>query len=322
MNRGRIVSLALGAIFCAGFVVTGCSSDSSSPTDAGKKDTGSGTGGKGGSAGSGGSSAVGGSGGRGGSGGNAGGSGGSSATGGSAGSIGGAGGSAGATAGATAGGSTGTGGSTGGAGGTTGPIDGGPRDADSSDAIDAPLPGNDAADSGETGSSADGGVPVLLDSGSLDGVSLDAVSLDTQAIDSTPVRLDADEDAMLDTAALDVGSSYDGANNPIPCSSVVMASLGTTIPSFNTTGSYCLATCDTIDGWSVSNFDGRTLLLVDGQSVAVPANGAAGTLPLPTPKYLGTYTVFQVNGGDLSYARLYWWGTAHACEAPDGGFGL
>jgi hypothetical protein len=97
---------------------------------------------------------------------------------------------------------------------------------------------------------------------------------------------------------------------------------GTNTPSFGTTGNYCFATCDDISGWGGSNLDGRSLLLVNGQPVTIPANGSTGTMPLPTPKYLGTYTLFQINGGTYDYATMYWWGTGHTCSAPDGGFNL
>jgi hypothetical protein len=178
------------------------------------------------------------------------------------------------------------------------------------------LQGDDGSVSQEAGSS-DGGTVVLLDSG------LDQGSLDVEEIDTTVVRLDAEVDVELLDVSRDT-ESYDVATNPIPCPSVAMPTSGAgggTTGFFATTGNYCFATCDDITGWNGSNLDGRTLLLVNGQSVPVPS-GSNGTMPLPTPKVFGTYTVFQINGGDRDYASIQWWGTPHTCSAPDGGFGL
>jgi hypothetical protein len=216
------------------------------------------------------------------------------------------------------GGSTGKGGSSG-TGGSTGVVDAG-KLADSgstTDAKDAPFQGN------ETGT-IDGSKPVLLDSGLLD-----QGSPDVEAIDTMVVHLDAEIDAeRLDTESLDVlaDAPADSASNPIPCSSVHMVSLsdstsGGTV-SFGTTGNYCFATCDDISGWVGNYLDGRSILLVNSHSVTIPANGSSVTTPLPTPKYLGTYTLFQINGGTYDYASITWWGTGHTCSAPDGGFGL
>lgn len=234
MKRGRILSFGMSAIFCASLFAFGCSSDeTSTPTkaDAGKKDTGGGTGGTGGSggsggtggsAGSGGSSAKGGSGGSsaGGSGGSAG-SGGSSAKGGSGGSAGaggsGPGGSGGSTVGGAGGGgatggSTSLDGSAGGTGGTTN-LDGGSLDATGSDAIDAPLPGPDAPDiTVEVGSNDDGAAPPRMDSGALD-----TASLDVNAIDTTVVLLDAQaaDVESLDVEKLDLGADLADASHDI-----------------------------------------------------------------------------------------------------------
>ena len=65
---------------------------------------------------------------------------------------------------------------------------------------------------------------------------------------------------------------------------------------------------------------GSNLLLINGQGIDLSTS--VGSMPLPTPKYMDTYTVFQVSAGTYDYARIYWWGTAHACAAPAGGFGL
>ena len=220
MKSGVLARTLLGAIVSISLLTFGCSSDNSGPAtkaDAGKKDTGA----NGGAGGSGGSSARGGSGGSGGSsasggaGGSGGGSGGSSASGGSGGSAGSggtsaSGGSAGSSnAGGSAGGSGGSGGAagsgggsgTGGIGGTGGTnadagnvqFDGGGNlDTGFSDALDAPLLGDDGAAS-ETGTSDDGGAPIRLDTG----------TQDSEAIDTTVVFLDAEADTSVADVAAD-----------------------------------------------------------------------------------------------------------------------
>jgi hypothetical protein len=80
-------------------------------------------------------------------------------------------------------------------------------------------------------------------------------------------------------------------------------------PAVDTLGAFCLATCDDIDGWGCSNFDGRTIS-VNGTTVSC---GASVT------KKNGYY-VFRASAGRLSYASIYWWGpAASACPAPPGG---
>jgi hypothetical protein len=74
---------------------------------------------------------------------------------------------------------------------------------------------------------------------------------------------------------------------------------------------FCIATCDTIDGWGCSNFGGRT----------VSVNGAAATSVCggALTKVNG-YNVFKVSAGSSGDATIYWWGTyATSCPAPDGG---
>jgi hypothetical protein len=339
VNRGRILSFGLGAILFVGLSTVGCSSDTTpSKADAGKKDSGTdgkagGTGGSsatGGSNGTGGSSAKGGSSGSGGSS-ASGGAAGSSANGGSSGSGGSTGGAAGGAAGGTAGNvggsaGSGSGGSAGGAGGSN-PTDGGPThlDAVGTDAEDAPLTNDDSSIGGSEAGSTEAGT-VLLDSAGLD-----------VTIDTTPVQLDAELDVesldveRLDVEKLDVEKhdlGLDVATSAIPCSTVRVVSLGDgNIPDFGTASSVCLATCDDISGWGGSNLiingqTDRALLLINGQSVAIP-NGNS-SVAIPTPKYLGTYTLFQISAsaGSNTYGSIYWWGTPHACSAPDGGFNL
>jgi hypothetical protein len=240
------------------------------------------------------------------------------------------------TAGATgAGGAVGTGGAgtggagTGGATGTGGTtaIDAGTATdvTPGDDALDVPLPTPDsplAEDSAEPDTS----VPVVVEDAGIDlGVDLGE---DTVAI-GLDVGIDVEEpDApVVADAAESEALAVDATSNPIACDSVHMLSLGeavlngsTTTGEFNTTGNFCFATCDDIQGWGGSSLDGRTLLLINKQSVAVPSGN--GAMPLPTPKLFNDYTVFQINGGTHSYASIYWWGNGHECDAPQDGFGL
>ena len=212
VNRGTVLRVGFGVILSISYFTLGCSSDSSSPakTDGGKKDGGKGGSG-GSSSGSGGSSANGGTSGSGGSSarGGSSGSGGSSNSGGSS-ASGGSGGSAGAGGSSASGGSSGSGGSSksggssgsGGAGGVgTGGAQldgGGSGDVQTSDAQDAPLPGDDGAAS-EAGASND--APVLLDTAAQDSERIDSATIDT-----TVVILDAELDTkVLDAPAQDLG---------------------------------------------------------------------------------------------------------------------
>jgi len=227
VKRGTVLRVGFSVILSISYFTLGCSSDNSSgPTvDAGKKDGGKGGSGgsssNGGSSGSGGSSAKGGSSGSGGSSASGGssGSGGSSNAGGSS-ASGGTSGSAGSSA---SGGSSGSGGSSksGGAGGSggTGGVDGGGvqldggrnADAETSDAQDAPLLGEDGAAS-EAGASHDGGTTVLLDTSAQDSERLDSEAIDIVAIhldaelDTSVVDAPADSAAVLDSTLADAGT--------------------------------------------------------------------------------------------------------------------
>jgi hypothetical protein len=311
VKKHSVLCLGLGLVLSFGFSV-GCSSDNNSSADAGKRDGAAGKdGGKGGSTGTG----VGGSGSGGSATGGSFGSGGASGTGGSAsGGSSGTGGSSGGatgTGGTIVGGSSGTGGTaTGGASGTGGAIgvDAGSVDVGGSDSLDAPILDNDAAiDSGAL----DTGTVSLLDAGTLD------VADDAPAVDMAAAL-----DMGIDISPVDMSGVDSG--NLIPCDTVHMISLDDTggiLPNgFGTTGSYCIATCDDIQGWGASNMAGRSLLLINGQQIDLSTG--VGSMPLPTPKVMDTYTVFQVSAGTYDYARVYWWGTAHVCAAPAGGFGL
>ena len=81
-------------------------------------------------------------------------------------------------------------------------------------------------------------------------------------------------------------------------------------PAANSKDAFCIATCDVIQGWGCSNFDGR-VATVNG---TVAACGDALT------KKNGYY-VFDISAGASPYASIYWWGTYNAtCPVPPGGF--
>jgi hypothetical protein len=68
---------------------------------------------------------------------------------------------------------------------------------------------------------------------------------------------------------------------------------------------FCIATCDGIQGWGCSNFDGRSVS-VNGQSAS-----CAGAL---TKK--DGYYIFQISAGSNKSAAIYWWGTFTNCASP------
>jgi hypothetical protein len=204
----------------------------------------------------------------------------------------------------------GTGGTTSSDGGGMPSDDGGSVDVGTSDSLDAPLLADDAAS--EAGASDDGGVPTLLDSGSLD------VEVDSEGIDSPVILLDAE----IDSEAVDVpvdaelpDAAADTAPDPFACSSISVMSGGAT-GNVGSTDGFCFVTCDDIAGWGVSNLDGRQIKV---NKVAV----AAGDMPLPASTG-GTFYLFQVTAGTYSYASIYWWngagGAQATCPAPAGGF--
>ena len=215
VNRRTVLRVGFSVILSISYFTLGCSSDNSpaAKADAGKKDGGKGGSGgsssNGGSSGAGGSSASGGTSGSGGSSasggtsgsGGSGGSGGSSASGGSGGTLTAAGGSGGSGGSSGSGGKGGTGGADAG---STQRDSGGSVDGEASDALDAPLPGDDGASS-EAGASLDGGAPVLLDTAAQDSESLDSVAIDTPA-----AIIDAEVDTtVVDATAQDLASSED-----------------------------------------------------------------------------------------------------------------
>ena len=73
--------------------------------------------------------------------------------------------------------------------------------------------------------------------------------------------------------------------------------------NFNTTGTYGFRTQDSISGWGVANFSGRSIsVTVNGSGNAVTTPGA----PLP-PKSPGDYYFFEATAGDFPWASVYWW---------------
>ncbi|HEX7028610.1 MAG TPA: serine hydrolase [Gammaproteobacteria bacterium] len=73
--------------------------------------------------------------------------------------------------------------------------------------------------------------------------------------------------------------------------------------SFNTTGAYCFKTQDSIAGWGVSSFDGRSIsVTVNGTGTAVTTPGA--TLP---SKGSSDYYHFDSTAGNYAWAAVYWW---------------
>ena len=80
--------------------------------------------------------------------------------------------------------------------------------------------------------------------------------------------------------------------------------------STNSKDPFCVVTCDDIQGWGCSNFDGRVATV----------NGTAVTCGGAITKKNGYY-VFDISAGASNFAIIYWWGTYNAtCPLPDGGF--
>jgi hypothetical protein len=83
-------------------------------------------------------------------------------------------------------------------------------------------------------------------------------------------------------------------------------------PGATSTGGFCVATCDDIQGWSCSNFGNRT----------ISVNGAVVTCGAAITKKSGYY-VFRVSAGTPDYSSIFWWAPysiyASSCPAPDGG---
>jgi hypothetical protein len=72
---------------------------------------------------------------------------------------------------------------------------------------------------------------------------------------------------------------------------------------FGTTGAYCFKTQDTIAGWGVSSFDGRSIsVTVNGTGTAVTTPGGA----LPS-KGSSDYYHFDSTAGSYTWAAVYWW---------------
>jgi hypothetical protein len=92
-----------------------------------------------------------------------------------------------------------------------------------------------------------------------------------------------------------------------PCADPKDMSGGNT-NQFQTTKAFCFRTCDEIQGWGCSNFDGRT----------VKVNGKDIKCGEAIPAKLGPFYYFDVSAGGLEYASIYWWGTMYGI--PAGGF--
>jgi hypothetical protein len=67
--------------------------------------------------------------------------------------------------------------------------------------------------------------------------------------------------------------------------------------AFDTTGTYCLRTADTLAGWGCSNWDGRT----------VAVNGTTLDCGDPLPAPFNGYYYFDVSAGTYAWACIYWW---------------
>ena len=73
--------------------------------------------------------------------------------------------------------------------------------------------------------------------------------------------------------------------------------------NFNTAGAYCFRTQNAVNGWGVSNFDGRTIsVTVNGVGAATTSTG--GLLP---PKGASDYYHFSSSAGSFAWASVYWW---------------
>jgi hypothetical protein len=93
------------------------------------------------------------------------------------------------------------------------------------------------------------------------------------------------------------GAGTAGVPSDAPCSPVIDGIGGMTGP-FGTTGPYCLRVSSAIVGWGCSNFQGRTLK-VNGTPVD------CSELPLPEQLHGDYY--FDVSGGGVTYASMYWY---------------
>lgn len=73
--------------------------------------------------------------------------------------------------------------------------------------------------------------------------------------------------------------------------------------NFNTTGTYCFKTQDSISGWGASNFAGRVVLVtINGVGPVVTVVGVA--LPV---KGASDFYHFEVSAGNYPWASIYWW---------------
>lgn len=92
-----------------------------------------------------------------------------------------------------------------------------------------------------------------------------------------------------------------------PCANPKDMSGGNT-NQFHDLGAVCFRTCDEIQGWGCSNFDGRT----------VKVNGKEIKCGESLPAKVGPFYYFDVSAGAHDYASIYWWGVMYGI--PAGGF--
>jgi hypothetical protein len=98
-------------------------------------------------------------------------------------------------------------------------------------------------------------------------------------------------------SATSAGAGGNGMPGDAPCGPVIDGVGGMTGP-FGTTGPYCLRVSGAIIGWGCSNFQGRTLK-VNGTVVDCSE--------LPLPDQLNGDYYFDVSGGGVTYASMYWY---------------
>jgi hypothetical protein len=139
-----------------------------------------------------------------------------------------------------------------------------------------------------------------LGAGKDDVLRTDAVTRDTSFEASTDQSVDSGSDCTI----------FYGSNMPT-------AEWGHP-PAPNSNKGFCVVTCDEIDGWGCSNFDGRT----------VTVNGSPATCGSTKLVKKDGYFVFRVGPGSNISAAVYWWvfnpttasNWATSCPAPAGGF--
>lgn len=163
-----------------------------------------------------------------------------------------------------------------------------------------------ASDGGETANSSSGAA-AGGDGGALSGWG-EFASNDGGATEiSNGIAIVDGNSSQLESFALVDGGTGDAASAPLIGCPIFSGQKGTAwrTPNFNTTGAYCFITCDNIDGWNCSNFDGRT----------AKVNGIAVTCGfMPIAKVEGRY-LFEFSAGEDAYSTAAWWGTPKSCSS-------